>query len=88
MSQRELSRRSGVPQPHICEIEAGKGALVSTYERLVAAMGAELILKANPVKPREAVLEELAAERESAEERRCARRQALRFSRRERAAGL
>jgi len=44
VTQRELSRRSGVPQPTISRIESGR--MSPTYEllsRLVAACGVELV---------------------------------------------
>lgn len=81
MSQRELSRRSGVRQPRVCAVEAGKITEIATYDRLVSALGAELIFKARQITRRETIAEELAAERLAAEERRRARRQALRLSR-------
>jgi predicted transcriptional regulator len=42
MSQRELSHRSGIPQPHICLIESGQTGMLSSDERLLEAMGAGL----------------------------------------------
>ncbi len=53
MSQRELSRRSKVPQPHICEIESGSFGLVATYRRLFAAMGAAIHFAIRPERSRE-----------------------------------
>jgi transcriptional regulator with XRE-family HTH domain len=43
LSQRELARRSGVPQPSISRIERGLGSpTVDTLERLLRACGMEL----------------------------------------------
>jgi hypothetical protein len=84
MSRRELSRRSGIPQPQICAIEAGKEALFSSYERLIEAMGSELVLSARPRKPREAIIDELAAEKKNAEALARERRRQRRATRRSR----
>jgi transcriptional regulator with XRE-family HTH domain len=43
LSQRELARRSGIPQPSISRIERGLGSpTVDTLERLLRACGMEL----------------------------------------------
>jgi transcriptional regulator with XRE-family HTH domain len=43
LSQRELARRSGVPQPSISKIERGIASpTVDTLERLLRALGMEL----------------------------------------------
>jgi len=45
LSQRDLARRSGVPQPAIARIESGKTApRADTLERLLEACGARLEL--------------------------------------------
>lgn len=80
MSQRELARRSGVPQPQVCRIEAGKTAWWTTYERLTRAMGGELLFTVKRTRPREEIVAGLLAERLALEERARARR----FSRRRR----
>jgi transcriptional regulator with XRE-family HTH domain len=70
MSQRELSRRSGMPQPHICLIEAGQSGLLSSCVRLLEAMDATLLFTICKNRPRRQIFEELIAERSAADDRR------------------
>lgn len=74
MSQTELARRAGVPQPYVSAIENGKEAVFSTYERLLAAMGAALVVAARPFRSADDIFDELNAERAAAKERVDARR--------------
>lgn len=57
MSQRQLSRRSGVPQAHLARLESGLVApRVDTLERLLDAMFCGLlVLPRARLRPREAV---------------------------------
>jgi transcriptional regulator with XRE-family HTH domain len=84
MSQRELSRRSGIRQPQICAIEAGKDAVHSTYARLIEAMGAEFRISTKISRPREEISAELVAERLAAQKRAEERRRERLFRRRSR----
>ncbi len=57
MSQRQLSRRSGVPQAHIARLEAGlRSPRFDTLERLMGAMFCGLLVLPRPrPRPREAI---------------------------------
>ncbi|MFI5347604.1 MAG: helix-turn-helix domain-containing protein [Elusimicrobiota bacterium] len=84
LSQRELALRSGMKQPHICAFEAGKAAALSTYERLIEAMGHAPVYGIEAMKPRSEIIAELVAERLAAESRLRERRWQRRVSRRSR----
>ena len=84
MSQRELAKRSGIRQPHICAIEAGKDALLSTYERMAKALGVNLVYETTPARPRADIVAELVAERLAGEARARERRWERRVRRRSR----
>lgn len=57
MSQADLARRSGVPQPHLAGIEKGKVDLrVSTLKRLFDAMSCDAVIQPRPRKPLNEVL--------------------------------
>jgi predicted transcriptional regulator len=88
MSQRELSVRSGLPQPLICRVEAGREAMFSTYERLLDAMGMTLLCSSRERVPKEEIIAELVQMRLDAERRRfAASRERRRLRRMRRAAG-
>jgi predicted transcriptional regulator len=80
MSQNELAQRSGIRQSHISEVEAGSEARWTTYERLLAAMGTEVLLTVKRLRAPQDIIGELVAGRLAAEERARARS----FSRRRR----
>ncbi|MDE2144343.1 MAG: helix-turn-helix transcriptional regulator [Elusimicrobia bacterium] len=84
MSQRELAAWSGVRQPVICAVEAGREALPSTYRRLAEAMGFDFVYHAVATRPREQILAELFSARVAAEDAARVRRQARRLMHRSR----
>ena len=64
MSQAQLSRRCGVPQPHIAILESGKiDARLSTLRRLFDAMFCDLLIVPRPRKRPSDVLAERELER-------------------------
>lgn len=82
-SQKELSGLSGIDQASICRLEAGRDSLISTYERLAAAMEGRLSVTVRFSRPWPEVVEARDAAREAqsreyADERRRRRREKLR----------
>ena len=48
LTQSEFSRRLGVNQGQLCNIEAGKAALLGTYQRMAEVLDVEIVVTSEP----------------------------------------